>query len=326
MLVTLILFLLLVCFYFYLFIASQKKYSVEYGISFNRQHAEYLGLDWRQVYLGMLDELKPKYLRIAAPWSEVEAEAGQMNGWEIDWQMSEAEKRGVKVILVVGQKAPRWPECHVPEWAGKLSGDKYEQALFKYISYIVERYKNNHALELWQVENEPFISFKFGECASFRKDLVKKEIALARELDPIHKIIITDSGELSTWREAIKAGDLFGTTLYRIVRKPSGRIWTYDWLPASFYNFKARFWGKDLHQVFIAELQAEPWFDIGGVDGTSLEKQRETMNLDRLQEHFSYAESTGFSRAYLWGVEWWYWMKDKQGDESYWEMVKAKIK
>ncbi|MFA4931278.1 MAG: hypothetical protein WC570_05445 [Patescibacteria group bacterium] len=49
------------------------------------------------------------------------------------------------------------------------------------------------------------------------------------------------------------------------------------------------------------------------------------MNLDRLEKNFDYASRVGFSRAYLWGVEWWYWMKETNNDPSFWEAVKTKL-
>lgn len=324
-LIIIIIFLLLAVAYLYLEANSQKKYPIEYGISFNRQHAEYLGLAWKKVYLDMLDELKPKYIRIAAAWNEVEQEHGKFNNTEVDWQMQEARKRGVKIVLTIGQKSPRWPECRVPDWAKKLNKEEYKTALLDYVKQVVEKYQNNPALEIWQVENEPFIKFRFGECVGFREDLVKEEIALVHQFDNRHQVMITDSGELSTWRKSSHAGDLFGTTLYRIVRTPSGRIWNYDWLPSAFYRLKAEFWKINPNKMFVSELQAEPWFMNSDPNKTSIVEQEKTMNSERLQKHFDYVERIGISRAYLWGVEWWYWMKEKQNDARYWEIVKRKL-
>ncbi len=314
-------------FYIFLWFKSRKTYPLEFGISFNHQYASYLGFDWKKMYLEMLDELKPKYIRVAAMWSDVEAQKGKFDFAAVDFMLAEAEKRGVGVMLVVGQKAPRWPECHVPsEWLAREQKEKRRDYLFGYVGKTVERYRNHPALELWQVENEPFINFKFGDCRNYDESLVDDEIKLVRSLDPAHKIIVTDSGELSFWYRAAKAGDLFGTTMYRVVRSPGGRIINYDWLPAYFYRLKARLVGRDPKEVYIAELQAEPWFGAAtGISTAPIATQEETMNPDRLKKHFDYARRTGFPRAYLWGVEWWYYMKEKNNDGRYWEMVKEEI-
>jgi len=307
-----------------LWFSSKKTYQVEYGISFNQYHAESLGLDWKDVYLDMLEELKPKYIRIAAMWNEVEEKKDEQNFSNVDWMMDEAKKHNTKVVLVVGQKSPRWPECNMPQWLDETE-EQTKGYLLNYVQSVVEGYRDNESLEFWQVENEPFIKFRFGECDYFNEEFVEDEIKLVRELDLSHKIIITDSGELSTWRKAINMTDYFGTTLYRVIRKSNGNIFTYDWLPPAVYRYKAKIWGQDLDKMFVSELQAEPWFTSGDPNDTPLEIQEQTMNPERLKKHLDYAERIGVPRAYLWGVEWWYWVKEARGDSRYWNIIKDKI-
>ncbi len=299
---------------------NSKTFPVEYGISFNQNYATDLGLDWKKVYSDMLTELNPKYIRIAAMWSEVEPIRGEYDFADVDYMMNLARDNGTQVILVVGQKAPRWPECHVPEWVN-YNDPLTEQHLLKYIGTVVNRYRGHEALEFWQVENEPYIRFRFGECEDYNEAIVSKEIEHVQFLDPEHPVILTDSGELSTWRRAISEADYFGTTLYRIVRMQNGLVFTYDWVPAVFYRWKAQFWGQDLSKMFVSELQAEPWFTSGDPLTTSIERQEKTMNPKRLQRHLEYVKHIGVSRAYLWGVEWWYFMKEEHGEEQYWEIV-----
>jgi hypothetical protein len=191
---------------------------------------------------------------------------------------------------------------------------------------VVLRYKNSSALEVWQVENEPYINFKFGECPHYSRTLVDAEIKLVRSLDSTRQIIVTDSGELSTWYKSAKAADLLGTTVYRVVRTPSGRAWGYGWLPPSTYRLKAELWGRNVETLWVMEMQAEPWFSGGNANNTSIAVQEETMNPNRFSNYFTYVEHIGSPRAYLWGAEWWYWMKEKQNDNRYWEMVKEKLK
>jgi len=319
-----LIFVLLLVAYIILWASSRKTYEVDFGVSFNQVHAESLGLDWRVVYQEMLTDLKPKYVRVAAMWSDVEAVKGEYDFSNVDFMMNMAAANNAKVVLVVGQKAPRWPECHVPGWLdyGQIEA---RQHLLTYVEKTIMRYRSHAALELWQVENEPFIQFKFGECENYDTLAVHEEIKLVRDLDPDHSIIVTDSGELSTWRKASRAGDFFGTTLYRIVQDGKGRTFSYDWLPPAFYRWKAQRWGSNLDRFYVSELQAEPWFTGSDPTNTPIEQQEKTMNPERLQKHFDYVERTGTSRAYLWGVEWWYYMMEQQGDDRYWEAVKRKM-
>lgn len=299
---------------------STKTYDVEWGISFNQNHATSLGLDWKEVYTAMLEDLKPEHIRIAAMWSDVEKVRDMYDFDRVDWMMHEANKHGTKVTLVIGQKAPRWPECHVPDWFNSQD-EGAEQKLLDYVEQTILRYKDHPALDMWQVENEPFINFTFGECEGYMPDVIYKEIDLVHEMDTKHKVLVTDSGELSLWYKAAYAGDFFGSTLYRVVRLPKGKIFTYDWLPAGFYRIKAFVLGIDRERFFISELQGEPWFTDEGVLDTSLEIQAETMNIKRFKKHIDYSQHVGASRVYLWGVEWWYWMKETQGMDEYWVEV-----
>lgn len=321
--ILLVIVLVIVGGYALLWFLSIKIYPVEWGISFNHDHATSLGLDWKKTYIEMLTDLKPKYIRIAAMWSDVESTQGKFNFENVDFILDEAAKRGVKVALVVGQKTPRWPECHVPGWYKTVSVK--EKFLYQYVQKVVERYREHPALEIWQVENEPFIQFAFGDCAAFDESLVAEEIRLVRSLDSSHKIMVTDSGELSTWRKAIKAGDLFGTTIYRVVRAPGGFYFYYDWLPAGFYRFKALLYGRNMGDVYVAELQAEPWFTDSNPSDTPIDEQEKSMNPERLQKHLNYVTHIGVPRAYLWGVEWWAFMKEKKNDARYWELVKKEL-
>lgn len=305
--------------YISLWAISIKKYPITYGVSFSPEYAKYLGLDWKETYQAIINDLKPSYIRLAIPWSRVEEEKGVFSYDDIDYMMALALQQNVKVILTVGQKVPRWPECYIPEWAKTATNEERKQNTLSYLKQSVERYKDNPALEYWQVENEPFIKFSFGDCQAFDISTVQDEIDYVKSLDSSHPIVITDSGEISTWHTASKAGDVLGVTLYRSVRMPWGSVLNYVFIPPGYYKVRAYLWGKTSPNFFISELQAEPWFHTSSPANTSLDEQEETLNLEKFQEHLSFSSRIGASRAYFWGVEWWYWMKEIKGVPGYWE-------
>lgn len=309
-----------------LWLFSFKHYPVELGISFSPTYASYLNLDWREVYTAVLTDLKPEKIRLAASWTDIEQTPGRYTFDQTDYMLTQAEQHGSKVLLVVGQKVPRWPECYIPTWAKKLSREERIEKLLDYVEVTVNRYKNHPAVELWQVENEPYISFPFGDCTYFESDAVSREVELVRSLDPNKKIVITDSGELSLWQKTARSGDILGTTLYRKVGSPFGFLWSYDWLPGAFYKFRAWIWGKKPSTFFVAELQAEPWFIEGGPHTTDVNMQREIFSIQDFRNNINFTKKVGASRAYLWGVEWWYWMKKKQGVNEYWETAEELFK
>jgi len=317
--------LIIVILWIILWSFSHKTYPVDYGISFSPDHASSLGLDWKETYIAMLTDLKPTYIRIAAMWSDIEHDEGTYDFSNVDWMMEQAVQQKTKVVLVVGQKAPRWPECHVPGWVSGIDSSAYHEKLLAYVKAVIEHYKDNPALELWQVENEAFIRFAFGECARFDTEAVSDELEYVRQLDPAHKIVMTDSGELSTWRLPATLSDIFGTTLYRKVRTPQGYVFSYNFLPAGFYRLKAALWGKSFDSFFVSELQGEPWFTTGSPLDTSVSEMEKTMNSDTLANNMSYATHVGASRVYLWGVEWWYFMKTQKNDSRYWDLIQQTI-
>jgi hypothetical protein len=320
-----ILVILVVVVYAVLWIFSSKQYQVEFGVSYSPEYAESLGLDSKKAFNEILTDLKPKYIRLTVPWSRVEIDRGSYSFSAIDYYMKEAERHDTKVVLAIGQKVPRWPECYIPEWIKTTPTTEKKKELLSYIEATVKRYKDYPALEYWQVENEPFIKFEFGECGVFDESSVMGEVELVSSLDPKHKVIMTDSGELSTWQKASSMGDILGVTLYRVVRTNSGFIWNYGWVPASVYSLRADLWGKNYNNFFISELQAEPWFTDGTPANTEIGIQEQTSSLDQMKKNIAFAKKIGASRAYFWGVEWWYWMKTVQNNPSYWEEGKKQL-
>jgi len=175
---------------------------------------------------------------------------------------------------------------------------------------VVERYKNSPAVVTWQVENEPFLEvFAFEHCGEHDVALLEKEIALVKKLDPSRPILVTDSGNLGTWRGAYSRGDMFGTSVYVHFWNPElGQFRTV--LPPWIYRVKDNLMGVlygDKPTVLI-ELSAEPWL-LEPIVQVPLDIQFTRMNLEKFEDILEYAEKTHFEEQYLWGAEWWYWLK-----------------
>src|SRR5690606_23413971 len=122
-------------------------------------------------------------LRLVSYWSNHERERGVYDFEELDWQFRLAEERGVKISLSVGLRQPRWPECHMPDWAAKLPKDQWYPELKKYMAATVNRYKDSPVLESYQLENE-FLLTVFGECPDHDPERLKDEFNFMRQLDP----------------------------------------------------------------------------------------------------------------------------------------------
>ena len=315
---------------FYVLSLRPLPQSITYGVSFSRFHSDELKLDWKKTYLAILDDLKVKHLRLTAHWPLTEPKDGVYNFSELDFQIQEAEKRNITVILAVGRRLPGWPECHTPDWVAKLPLDQQRVKLLKYVETVVDRYKNSPTIEYWQVENEVFLAF-FGRslCGQYSaglEDFLKKEIDLVRRIDPVHPIIITDSGEFGTWYQAYQKGDVFGTSIYLYVwwRNFLGPI-RYPITPAFFrikHSLARLIYGTKPSMVI--ELSGEPWLLQPIVD-MPIDVQLQRMGIDKFNEMINFSSETGFDTFYLWGAEWWYWLK-QQGYPEHWDRARELYK
>lgn len=313
---------LLLVFIGYFFIGSAPQAEeITWGVNFSQKQAESLRLDWQETYLAILEDLEVKHLKLATYWDLIESVEEKYIFEDLDWQMKKAEENEVKILLTIGMKAPRWPECHIPEWANDLTKETQQEKILKLIENIVLRYQNSEALWAWQVENEPF--FPFGDCPWVDKKFLKKEINLVKSLDiRDHPIIISDSGEGSFWIAAAQLGDIVGTTMYKKVWfHQIGFYLTYP-IPSVFYHRKAEIirWLFD-KEVICTELQAEPW-GPELLSHSPIEEQQKTMDLEQFKYNIEFAKKTGLEKFYLWGGEWWYWMKEKQQKPEIWDETK----
>jgi hypothetical protein len=303
---------------------DSKNESMNFGISYSPVFARSLGLDWQRAYVDILDGLQPKKIRLASYWNEVEKVKGQYDFSETDWLVQEAQKRNVKIVLAFGIKVPRWPECFIPDFYIEKKVER-EQTLLRYEAALVERYKNYPNIEMWQAENEPFLPF--GDCpdGAVDADLVSREVAQVKLLDPSRPVMVTDSGELSLWIQAAKRADIFGTTLYRTIYKPGVGYFNYP-LGPNFFRMKALFinLAADQKNIVISELQGEPW-GPQWLGDMSLEEQYKSMSPEKLKDIAEYAKKTKFSEAYLWGAEWWYWLKTDKGNPDMWNTARGII-
>jgi hypothetical protein len=306
---------------FSIWLLAQKDMpeDITYGMSFNTPYARELGLDWKETYDAILDDLEVRHLRLAAHWPMVEPVSGVYNFVELDYQIDRAQEVGATVVLAVGRRLPRWPECHIPQWVRPLVAEEQQSAQLRYIEQVILRYKNSPAVTVWQVENEPFLrAFAFEHCGELDVDFLEKEIALVRELDPTRQILVTDSGNLGMWHGAYSRGDMFGTSVYVHFWNPElGQFRTVlpPWVYIVKDNFMALVYGEK--PTLLIELSAEPWLLEPIVD-VPLDVQFTRMNLEKFEDIITYAEKTHFDTQYLWGAEWWYWLH-LQGRSEMWE-------
>lgn len=302
--------------------------SAIFGVSYSPSYAQALGLDPKETYQAILKDLKVKNIRLAANWNEIEpfdsAQGKPYDFTDLDYYVNEATKNKVKVILTLGYKLFRWPECRAPGWLPLDNTQYREERQLEMVKEVVEYYENNPTVAIWQIENEPLL--KFGICPGTDRVFLKKEVETVRSISS-KPILMTDSGELRSWITPMKLGDYFGTTLYRSVRNDFIGRFDYPFRPW-FYRLKAvivkNLFAPNNQKIMVTELQTEPWTDKF-VEETPLEDQLQDFPLSKMQDNINFAKKVGFPEIYLWGVEWWSWMKS-QGYPRYWEYAKGLFK
>jgi hypothetical protein len=315
------LFLGLILFLFSLYL--NKDFEKVYGTTFSSKYATELKLNPKIVLEKTFQELGFRKIRLVAYWDDIEEKENTYDFSDLDWQIAIAEKYNAEVILSVGHRVPRWPECHIPLWARDLETEAQKEKILNFIQTTVERYKDREVIKKWQVENEFFLtSYAKEYCLQdLKADFLKQEIELVNEIDSSRPILLTDSGELSSWRKSYKYGDSFGTTMYLYVANRIFNDIRFP-IPASFYNLKLWTWEKvyGKKDSILIELSIEPWLTKPIIQA-SIYEQLNKMNVDRAETIVNYASKTNFKEQYLWGVEWWYYLKLKSYPDI-WDFVK----
>lgn len=309
------------------YIHSQRSQPLEQGVSFIPAYASSLGVDPQQTMDALLD-INVRHFRLVSYWNQLEPEPGKYDFRELDWQFEKAEQANAKVILTLGLRQPRWPECHVPKWVDMYAPEyQWQPRLEAFMRAVVERYKDSPSLAAYQVENEYFLK-GFGICPDGSRQRLVDEYNLVKQADPDHPIIIARSNNAIGLPLGQPQPDEFSISIYKRVWDAgvTKRYLEYPY-PAWYYGFLAglqqKVTGKNM---MIGELQAEAWPSRGKtIPETSLAEQNKSLDAERLADRFDYGRATGMRQINLWGAEYWYYRKVRLNDPSLWNVAKQEF-
>lgn len=310
------------------YIHSVANKPLQMGVSFIPDYAQSLGLDPQQT-MDALTGIGAKQFRLVSYWSDMEQTPGHYDFSQLDWQFKKAEAAHAKVILAVGLRQPRWPECHAPDWVNINQPDsQWQPQLETFMQKVVERYRNSPSLQQYQLENEYFLK-GFGICTNYDRGRLVNEYNLVKKLDPKHTVIVGRSNNALGFPVGQPQPDEFSISVYK-------RVWdagvTHRYLeypqPAWFYGYIAGVQKIFNHKdMMIGELQAEAWPPNGQtIQQTSLAEQNKSLNAKRLQDRFGYGKATGMRSMDLWGAEYWYYRKQVLHDPSLWNVAQQEFK
>ena len=315
-----------------------------YGVDFSCRQAEWLGENCRQALTAILSQLHVRHVRLSAYWDDLEPSPGVYDFSSLDWQIAEAAHYGARVTLSVGMKAQRSPEYYLPDWvrAGESIPEgsspaaipRIAAATLDFVHAVVAHEASQPAVEVWQVENEPYVHFwRTAHDWSLPQSFVAQEAAAIRAEDPARRpLLITHASWLrtdATWKQILKTADIVGEAVYtKRQRGPIAGIYLWPFklgpltpnLPG-----QARAAQRQGKALWISELQAEPfeapWVNIRG----SKNCRFPSISPALLRQNLELADRSGAQRVYLWGSEWWYYCLTAHHDAELWQVAQQAL-
>ena len=302
---------------------SNRNQPTEVGVSFSLKQAANFELDPQSTLQSLTSTAGFKKLRLMSYWDIHEPSRNNYDFSELDWQFEQARASGATVSLAIGQRQPRWPECHAPEWAEILPDQEYYSQLQSYIAQVIERYSNHPNLVSYQYENEA-ANRLFGECRELNKQEFVAGYNLVKSLDADTPVIVNVSNTAGIpMREPI--GDAVGFSIYKTAHFNSfgfGVQWHYWYVPTWWHGFRAQLI-ESLHNTptFAHEVQAEPWGPRNIWDMSESE-QLDYMSLSDVQKNVEFTRRSGLAEQYVWGGEWYVWRALRYDDTQFLDYFK----
>lgn len=298
------------------------------GATFIPNYAEYFGLDPQETMQAMIDDLGFTRFRLVTYWKDVEPEPDQYDFTELDWQFEKVEAIGGEVSLTLGLRQPRWPECHGPEWAMAKTVPEWTEDLKEFMGVVIDRYKDREVLVEYQLENEYFLSV-FGECPDHSRERLVDEFNYVKSKDPTRPLIVSRSNNATpSWPIGEPRADKVGASIYKRVfdKTITNRYFEYPY-PAWFYAFLAG--ATEIttgRNTMIHELQTEAWLpEPLSMKSAPLDEMYKTFGPDDVAPRIKYGVDTGIRTIDLWGMEWWYHLKENRDAPEIWENAKSEL-
>ena len=324
------------------------------GLSFRPLQAEALGLD-QQAALAQLLGYPYQLIRLPAYWDRIEPEPGRFDTAGPDLMVEAAERAGKQIIICLGAvKSFGYPEFFVPghhlreplpEGAvvGPAGHAPLMRAAARFVTALVERYRDRPAVVAWQVEHEATDPLGLEHSWRLSEAFVLAEVSAVRAADPSRPVLL--NGFLPTsspvalqqwWRTrgqgdslgvAEKAADIVGVDFYprHAVLTAAGLTLYLDGSRSWWHRRRRRLvlarTAASGRRLMVAEGQAEPWEAVttppspAGRVMHSCPPEQVIGNYNRALswQH----DAPGGLWAYLfWGAEYWL-LRASQGDPSY---------
>ena len=281
------------------------------GVSFSVKNCREYGINWEDALRYTL-QMGFKRFRLMSYWDLHEPSRGNYDFDLLHAQHKIILESGGRVTQCLGIRQPRWPECHIPDWAKELPKDQATKAYLEFQKRAVLELKNYDHIESWQLENEFWLK-SFGEHFDFSRTRLNQEFMQIRALDPNRPIIMSLANTFSLPVGRPKP-DIYATSMYRNLYDNGAYRKTY--FSPLYYKMRRLLIRMILRRdLIIHELQAEPWGPKSNWEMSSAE-QFITMNVPEIKTALEFARQSGIPYIDMWGAEWWYWRTLQHNDHT----------
>lgn len=308
------------------------------GASFSQVQCRHLKMsdnETKETYLRVLD-MGFDLLRIGAYMDEIDERGFDF----LDWQIEEAEKRGIRLMLNVGVKVQRYPEFHPPvsmkerlrfwEKPNQTIGEDNEtfDEVVNNTRNVIERYKNRRIIDCWQIENEPFDRLAFANNHVVAESLLDKEIEVLKKEIPSAKLSLSEAIGLpdseDNFRSTIdRKPDISGFNIYYKVPRPYGGYYELNDSDFDRLAAKNQILKQNNIKPIIFESQAEPWENGAPVHTEKMVYP--SSNPELAVKLASKLTSIGYDTVMLWGCEYWIYLSNR-GNTSWVDKISQYIK
>jgi len=301
--------------------APQQKIIMKFGTTFSHRQLQNLECSVFDA-LDKAIKLNFDYLRICVYWDEIEKKEGQYNWSQLEKTFTTCQKKKQDVVLTLGVKAPRYPEFYFPNWLKDkdLNNKQTQEKILTFVKKTVEKFKNLSCIKYYQVENEALDPSGLDNL-TIPLSLLKKEISIVKKLDN-RKIITSLWGNDLSKRKLLpklaEISDIVGLDLYyqQFVKKILGKSFYIG--PADSQQKMLKLLSKVDQEVWITELQAEPW---EANEQNYLAKNPKSISPQKIKSFYQKVSQLSVSTIFFWGFEYWFYQLSKNNNHSYFETI-----
>ncbi len=294
------------------------------GTTFSHRQLQALNCPLDQA-LELAFSLKFDYLRLCLYWDEISSKRGEEDWSFLEPIITACEKKGQKIILTLGAKAPRYPEYFFPHWLAadaSLKETKVQKMLLTFIEKTIKKFADFDCLKIWQIENEPLDpSGPKNQTIPFA--YLKKETALVKSLTN-KKVLLSLWGNHLSQRNFLpqieSLADLIGLDLYyqQFIRKNKKRNFYQG--PKDSEKKLTQLIGKSPKEFWLTELQAEPWEEDWPA---YLNPEAKNFPAEKITAFYQRARSLPISTILFWGFEYWFYQAYHYKNQTYLSAIRS---